>query len=186
MQYAVIEIQGRMLLIAANELQSLEAFGNTITDQNKIDEEQHPYTICYGSYMPQPDIDEKQAMEHFNSSIDSWIGYIDEDKCHLIDFHDAQPMEPEHRGLLTFIPFAALIQTHPEIIEKIGKKSQAQAVTGFLRFDEMSPATNILNRPGIIALKGVERRIKGEPVNKANWHKHIDWDRAMRTARTIK
>jgi len=72
------------------------------------------------------------------------------------------------------------------VIEQIGDKASVQAVTGFLRYAGMSPATNILNRPGVIALKGIERRVKDGPVNPADWRKHIDRDRAKRTARAIK
>ena len=78
------------------------------------------------------------------------------------------------------------MQAHAPVIEQIGGKASVQAVTGFLRYAGMSPATNILNRPGVIALKGVERRVKDGPVNPADWRKHIDRDRAKRTARAIK
>lgn len=186
MQYALIEIQKRMLLIAANEMQSLDTYHDAIAEQDKPDETQHPYHVCYGCYMPQHGIDEDKALEDFKAARDHWIGYIQQEKCHIIAFHDAEPMEPERMGRAIRIPFAALVQAHAPVIEQIGGKASVQAVTGFLRYAGMSPATNILNRPGVIALKGVERRVKDGPVNPADWRKHIDRDRAKRTARAIK
>ena len=185
MQYALIEIQKKTLLIAANEMQALDTFHDSISEQDRPHESQHPYHVCYGCYMPQHGLDEAEALEDFKAARDHWIGYIQQDKCHIIAFHDAEPMATERVGRAIRIPFAALVQAHSEVMEQIGDKASVQAVTGFLRYAEMSPATNILNRPGIIALKGIERRVKDGPVNPADWRKHIDRERAKRTARAI-
>lgn len=184
-QYALIEIQKRMLLISADEMHSLNTFHDAIAEQEAPDETQ-PYHVCYGCYMPQPGIDEATALEDFKTAHDHWIGYIQDGACHIIAFHDAEPMEVEHLGRVIRIPFAALVQAHAPVIEQIGDTASAQAVTGFLRYASMSPATNILNRPGVIALKGIERRAKFGLLKPADWRKHIDRDRAGRAAGAIK
>jgi hypothetical protein len=185
MQYAMIEIKQQKLLISANEMQSLNLFRNSIADLPYLNEAEHPYHICYGCYMPQPNTDEVKALEDFKAVQDHWIGYVDQDKCYSIAFHEAEALESLHRGKRFSFPFAALIQADESVIKKIGDQASVQAVTGFLRYlDQMTPATNILNRPGIIALKGIERRLK--QVIPSDWRRHIDRDRARRTAVSIK
>lgn len=186
MQYALIEIQQRMLLVSAHEMQSLNTFHDAITEQDKPSGAEHPYHVCYGCYMPQPGIEEAEAMDDFEAARDHWIGYIQHDKCHIIAFHDAEPMEPKRMGRAIRIPFAALVQASAPIIKKIGDRAFVQAVTGFIRYADISPATNILNRPGIIALKNIERRVKGGPLSPADWRRHIDRARAARTALGIR
>ncbi|EHD2125304.1 hypothetical protein JRK10_004920 [Salmonella enterica] len=58
------------------------------------------------------------------------------------------------------------------------------AVTAFLRVHDWDVATNILNRAGLYALNGVERRHK-QPVDKTNWEQCIDAERANRIARRL-
>lgn len=186
MQYAIIEIQKKLLLIDASEMQSLDTFKDAIVELAKPKEDELPYYVCYGSYMPQKDIDDVNALNDFKMARDHWIATVNEDKCHIIAFHDAEPFEMERRGFARHIPFAALIQAQTPIIDRIGRKNSTQAVTSFLRYDGMTPATNVLNRRGIIALKGIENRVKNEVINPLDWKKHVDKDRAKRAARSIK
>lgn len=186
MQYALIELQGKTLLIDANEMRSLDTFNDSITELARPNEEDLPYHVCYGSYMPQRDVADGKALDDFKKAFDHWIGTINEDKCHIIAFHDAEPFEMERRGLARHIPFAALIQSQAEIIDRIGDKASVRAVTSFLRYEGISPASNILNRLGVIALKGLERRIKDGAINPRDWKNNIDRSRAIRAARSIK
>ena len=186
MQYALIKINDRDFLVSANEMQSLNLFQGAIVEQAEPDEAEFPFHICYGCYMPQPGIEAPQALEDLKGSCDHWLGYIQKDMCHIIGFHEVEPMEVQRRGRSIVIPFAALVQAHDPVIEQIGHKTSVQAVTGFLRYAGMSPADNILNRRGIIALKGIERRIKDGQVSPTDWREHIDCDRAYRTALRIK
>lgn len=185
MQYALIEIQNEKRLVSANEVHALRTYTDAILEQDKPVETEHPYHVCYGCYLPQPGIDVAEALDDFESSRDHWLGYVEQDKCHIIAFHDAVPLEPVRRGLALTIPFAALVQANPPIIEAIGDAGTVQAVTGFLRYEDVSPANNVLNRPGIIALKGIERRVKEGQATPGNWHQHIDLARAKRTAQAI-
>ncbi|EJG9555326.1 hypothetical protein NBF49_004798 [Salmonella enterica] len=69
------------------------------------------------------------------------------------------------------------------IIHKIATKSDF-AVSAFLRVQEWDIATNILNREGIFAFKGVEMRFN-EPVSEENWKRLISEDRALRCANNL-
>lgn len=183
-QYALIgELR---LLMDAGEWQALRTFCDAIADLPGPDQNTLPYHVCYGCYLPQADIREEEAMTDLAEARDHWMGIIERDKCHLIAFCDAEAFGPRYIGLSLRIPFAALVQADPAMIERIADKKTRRAVTAFLRYANLSPATNILNRPGVFALKGVERRIKDDPITPAGWRKHIDRDRAGRTPFVIK
>jgi hypothetical protein len=182
MQYALIEVgNGKRVLMAANELAYLHRFGDGIVDQQRPDEASTPFTICYGCYMPNNGIGEGKAMEDFGAAKDHWLGYAEDDKCHVIALHDAQAMPAVRIGMAVRIPFAALIQADEGVVGKIiASRRSRQAVTAFLRYHGMSPGTNILNRYGLLALKGVERRVGGCAISLADWRLHIDRARIMR------
>lgn len=187
MQYALITIKDKMLLLAAHEMMALEAHLDGITDMDKPQEDALPYHLCYGSYLLPQGVDGAKALEDFQAARDHWLGFVENNKCHSIAFHDAQAFEVRHIGNAIRIPFAALIQATETIIAKIGDKSSRQSVAGFLRYEQdMSPSTNILNCPGIIAFKGVEKRLKVDSLNLENWKESIDYERAKRAALTIK
>lgn len=189
MQYSLFEIEGRSLLIDASEFQSLNTFQDSIVDEESLNEADCPFHVCYGCYMPQPGVNEKEAREDLMFTCGHFLGFVRQDKCHIIAFVDTMAMDTEHIGMSLSIPFSALVKTTDFVIEYIGNQSSRQAVTGFLRYENMSPATNILNRLGIIALKGLERRKRWPMnigVNSANWRKSIDPERAKRIARGIR
>ncbi|MHB1758249.1 MAG: hypothetical protein ACYCT9_12220 [Leptospirillum sp.] len=176
-------------MISASEMQSLNTFHDSIVDTESLIESDCPFHICYGCYMPQRETNEKEAREDLMSTRDHFLGFVHQDKCHIIACVDVMAMDTEHIGMTLRIPFSALIKTTDFVIEQIGNQASQQAVTGFLLYNNMSPATNILNRPGIIALKGLERRRRWPMtigVNPENWRKHIDPERAKRIASGIK
>ena len=183
MQYAIIKIDDAEVLIDANELHSLDRYRDAIQDQAFLDETAEPYCICYGCYMPRRSLQDKDICPEFEAMYDHWMGHVIEDKCHFIAFHEAMTFDIVPIGLSRRLPFAALIQATPEIIERIGKRGQA--VTAFPRYqDDMSVAQNILNRPGLLALNGLERR--KTPITPANWKEAVKPMRAVMQAERIK
>lgn len=80
------------------------------------------------------------------------------------------------------VPFAALVCAPENILDQIGSRNTKSAVTAFLRYASMSPMTNILNRKGIIAFKGIERRTAAA---EDQWKSAIDEQRARRTASVL-
>ncbi|EDA1226409.1 hypothetical protein AX175_24055 [Salmonella enterica subsp. enterica serovar Dublin] len=81
------------------------------------------------------------------------------------------------------VPFAALIKADECIISKIASYS-GFAVTAFLRIKDQDIATNILNREGIFAFNGCERRFR-HPVSEDNWQQVISEERAIRCAKRL-
>ncbi|MDF1306285.1 DNA topoisomerase III, partial [Escherichia coli] len=81
------------------------------------------------------------------------------------------------------VPLTALIKADECIISKIASYS-GFAVTAFLRIKDQDIATNILNREGIFAFNGCERRFR-HPVSEDNWQQVISEERAIRCAKRL-
>ncbi|SDG94334.1 hypothetical protein SAMN05216466_106136 [Paraburkholderia phenazinium] len=180
MQYALIEFKDRWFVIDAHELQALHQHTLSITERPKPDE-RGPFFIAYRLYKPQPGIDKEQARADVLQAQDMWLGHVEDDACHAIAYHAIEALPPVQQGMSFGIPFAALIQADPALIDRIADPDSSQAVTAFLRYANISPADNLLTRPGVFAFKGIERRTKAL-INLDTWRDHIDKARADRTA----
>lgn len=185
MQIAQFNIDGHKILLDVSEKYSLDNHMDSLVELEKPSEESTPFMICYGSYRPQPGISDEKAVEDLLTAKDHWLGHIAGSDCHMIAFHDFEALQVEHLGHSTRIPFAAVIQANPEIIEAIGTDKTVRAVSAFLRYEGYSVPVNVLNRPGIIALKGIEKRHGEVVITLTNWRDHIDPDRAVRTSQKI-
>jgi hypothetical protein len=185
MQYAQFNIDGHKILLDVSEKHSLDNHMDSLVELEKPSEESTLFMICYGSYRPQPGVSDEQAVEDLLIAKDHWLGHVDGADCHMIAFHDFEQFPVEHLGHSTRIPFAAVIQASPEIIEAIGSDKSVRAVSAFLRYGDVSVPINVLNRPGIIALKGIEKRHGQQSITLANWREHIDPVRAVRTSQKI-
>jgi hypothetical protein len=185
MQYALMEVQGQMFLVDANEVQAVESYGpEGIADSPKPDEQTAPFWLCYGVYIPQQNVSDEKALVDLLSAKGNWLGTISESICQLIAVQDLRAFGMVKVARQTRIPFAMLIQAHEAVTDKI-KGGDAQAITGFIRYANMSPADNVLNRKGVFALQAVERRVK-DGLTLEGWDKSIDRSRAQRIARKIK
>jgi hypothetical protein len=183
MQYVQIEIQSRLFLMSTREVTAVDSFG-CISDSPKPDEQTTPFVICYGAYMPQSGLSEEKALCDLLGAKGNWLGHISGPICQLIAVQDIRSFGAQKVGRMTYLRFAALIQAHESVIDEI-KGGDSQAVTGFVRYANMSPADNLLNRQGLFALKSVEHRIKGD-LTLELWDKSIDRSRVLRTAKNIK
>lgn len=178
MQYALIEFQKKTLLIAANEMQALDTFHDSIAEQGTPDESQHPYHVCYGCYMP-PAASTKPKRWKTSKRLTRAIGSDTSNRTSATHHRVFTPNRESRNevGRAIRIPFAALVQAHTEVIEQIGDKASARrAVTGFLRYAGMSPATNISNRRNRHRPQGDRAPREGWPGEPADWRKHIDRD----------
>lgn len=189
MQYAIIKLPTKAgevceRLVDANELQTLEVFKSEFKELPF--KEEGDFYVCYGSYCPQPGIGPEDALEDLLQARDHWLGHIRRDKGHGIAFHDVEAYAGTTIGKRSIrIPFSAVIQAEPEIIDAIGGDG-VQAVTAFLRFQhDMTALDNIFNRKGLMALKGIERRHRGAEVTLQNWKGFADAERAKRVASKI-
>lgn len=179
MQYALFPINKdrKMVMLDINEYAALDAHHDNIEDIVE-DETTMELKIVYGSYKPSPGMDADSAVIDITEMKGYELGHIDDKTCRAIEFCDFQAYAPIYRGKALDIPFAALIRTHVEI-----PSGKTQAVTAFIRYKtQMSPATNILNRPGLFAIKAQEKR--GTSFDQQNWRTYIDEERMHRCATT--
>jgi hypothetical protein len=185
MQYALMEVQGKSYLVDANEMQAVEFHGpENIADSPKPDEQASALILCYGAYLPQPGVTYEKALFDLLGAKGTWLGTIAESICHLIAVQDVRALGIVKVAGQTRIPFAILIQAHPAITDKI-KGDDALAITGFVRYGNMSPSDNLLNRQGVFALQAVERGGAGN-LTLESWGKAIDRNRAQRISRKIR
>lgn len=189
MQYAIIRVHNEVgdqveRLVDANELQTLEVYKDSFEEQPF--EEKGKFFVCYGVYWPQPGIGSEQALADLMEARDHWLGHVYRDKGHGIAFHDVEAYATtSHNGRANRIPFSAVIQASPEVIDRIGS-SNVQATTAFLRLKhDMQALDNILNRSGLMAFKGIERRKPHFVVTLKNWKELADPDRAKSVASKI-
>ncbi|MFG8764925.1 hypothetical protein ACEOVB_29470 [Pseudomonas aeruginosa] len=189
MQYAIIRLPSKSgveveRLVDANELQTLELFKEEF--QELPFKEEGDFFVCYGCYCPQPGIEAEEALGDLLEARDHWLGHVNRDKGHGIAFHDVEAYAAFKLGKRAIrIPFAAVIQAEPEVIEAIGGKG-VQAVTAFLRYQQdMGALDNIFNRKGLMAIKGIERRQRDAEVTLQNWKEFADAERAKRVASKI-
>lgn len=188
MQYALFEISDKKILMDVAEHQSLLLYEDNIKDQPFPDENSLPFYLCYGKYMNGSNhVSEEETEERFFSAVGHWLGTVILDKSYFIAFHSVEGMPPRHKGHQIYMPFAALIQADQKVIDLIANQNSCRAVTSFVRFiTQMTPATNVLNRPGVFAFKGIEKRkTKNKTISKDNWTDFIDWPRMKRTASDI-
>ena len=180
MQYAVIELaESARRLIDIHEYQALQAHLDKIKDVEE-DEASMTIKIVYGAYKVQPghNGNATAALEEMGRSKGFRLGHVKGDACRAIELCDFVAYDPLVQGHALSIPFAALVRTHVEM-----PTSGKQAVTAFLRYlDQMTPADNVLNRPGLFAMKTQERRIHGAPITRENWMQFADEERAIRAA----
>ncbi|EBJ7698811.1 DNA topoisomerase III [Salmonella enterica] len=186
MQYALLDVGHRKLLIDANEFGLLKSWKDKqVEELSDFCESDHPYYLCYGGYLLNPEVSDKDIDGKLKSMENFWLAAIDDTalNCHQIAFYSIYTLPVISVGYQKVVPFAALIKSDDCIIHKIATKSDF-AVSAFLRVQEWDVATNILNREGIFAFKGVEMRFK-EPVNEDNWKRLISEDRAIRCANKL-
>ncbi len=176
MQYALFQIDDKMLLLDIHEHVALMDNCDSIADVSE-DEDSMPLKIVYGSYKPQRGFDADAAVMSMAEIKGYALGHVMDKTCRAVELCDFVAYAPLLRGHAIDIPFAALVRTHVDM-----PTADRQAVTAFVRyFSDMTPATNILNRPGVFAFKAQERRVRDE-VTQANWRTFIDEKRAVDAA----
>ncbi len=180
MQYATFEIMGRRLLLDAAESLALSQ-GKPI-EESACAEGEAGFRLCHGVYLPQPGIGEAEAIGDFLDARDHWIGCLAGGTCHLLAFHDALAFDAVYQGYSLAIPFAALIRAGEAVAGLIdGQRSKAASC--FLRYANLTPAENLLNRPGIIAVKGPSRLLG--PDAPGHWRPLAEPALAARAAKII-
>lgn len=183
MQYALFDAGNRKFLLDANELGLLKDWkDNHVEELSDFCESEHPYYVCYGGYLLNPEMSDENIDEKLKSMENFWLAAIDDygQYCHQIAFYSIRSFPVMSIGYQRIVPFAALIKSDECIISKISDTS-GFSVTAFLRIAQYDIATNILNREGIFAFNGVEMIFK-DSVSEENWKRFVSEERAIRCA----
>lgn len=184
MQYALQKMgDNKYILIDAAESQAVIEHGDTIMDAVQPSDE--VFELVYGAYLPQHGVPTEKALADANNARGFWMGTVLGSTCHLVGLEDVVFYPAVHVGHATRIPFAALICVGNEALAEIRTES-ARALTCFTRYSQqMTPATNVLNRPGIFAIKSHAKRSSGK-LTKENWQSQIEVDRVHRSAAKVR
>lgn len=182
MQYALMKIsKAKYVLVDASEYEYLRDFKGYIISDYEPPEENTCLKIVYGSIIPQSEWSEEDVIKNVNKYKGYALGYIHDNLCHLIELLDiALYNEDDTENRTKYIPFGALIRTVLDI-----PTMKKNAITAFIRYGNMKPEDNVLNRFGVYSIKDQERRIKGN-VTKENWKSFIDKERAIRVGLKVK
>lgn len=151
-QYALWKPGENSFLIDANEYYCIEKAikKDYEVTEVKSQENKREYVIALGTYMFQ----HNETSESKEKTITDYIinnthtactpsGWILMDMVDLVQYNDCA----EDKN----VPVAVLLQTDYKVFPDLSKGDQA--MTCFVRYDEMSYADNILNRPGLYSLK---------------------------------
>lgn len=186
MQYALFDGLERKFLLDALEFGVLKyRKENPVKELPYIDESAHPFHVCYGGYLLNPGVSDSDISRKIKDQTGFWLAAIDDTRmdCHSIAYYDIHTLPMISCGHQKIVPFAALIKADECIISKISSYS-GFAVTAFLRIKEWDIATNILNREGVFAFNGCERRFR-QLVSEDNWQQAVSEERAIRCAKRL-
>lgn len=180
MQYAIMKASNAKVLIDALELHAITNHKDQIKDVLETDDENLPLKVVYGAYLPQYGQSIEDATKAMIESNRHWLGYIRDNQCFKIGLTELKTYEAVPKGKTFYIPFSALISTNVDV-----NRNSRKAVSAFLRYENMRPDENILNRKGFFAINAQENRIKNREVNQENWLEFVDDERANLSASKI-
>lgn len=173
----------RFILIDAAEDQVLLQHGDNINDGTQPPDD--VFELVYGVYLPQSGITPEQGLDDAKSARGFWMGTVIGTTCHPVGLEDAVFYPAIQLRHAVRIPFAALVCIGSEALTEI-RTDSVRALTCFTRYtQQMSAASNVLNRPGIFAIKAYAKRASGS-LTKENWQSQIDIDRVHRAAAQVR
>jgi hypothetical protein len=183
MQFALIEVSDdRSVIIDALENACLDNFPTPVPDE-AVDESAFVWKVAYGAFLPQPASDTGAMAARMQSLAGCAFGRITANRtCRVSEVRALELFPALRRGHSVSLPCAVLIGT----TDDIPPANRKGALAFFPRFiSQMDVLTNILNRPGILAIKGeVEeaRHVLNPNPEAGDWRQFIDAARAARIA----
>ncbi len=183
MQFALIEVDDdRYVIVDAFENACLGDYKAPLPDET-CDENTFLWKVAYGAFLPQPDSDADELAAKIQSFEGCAFGRITRDRtCRLSEVRAIELFPAKRRGQSIYLPCAVLIGT----IDEIPPADRKPALPLFPRFvEQMDALTNILNRPGILAIKGevqAARKALNPDPSACDWRDFIDFHRAERIA----
>lgn len=188
MQFAQLSFKDQSKILAAPEFKTINTYSIDQMVERLKPLEEGGYTLVYGAYLPQKGVAQEKALEDLLEARGKWLSHVIGNQIHSVGLMDIeaytiQKFDHQQLGQQVRIPFAALIFASQELIRCIGNDS-FHSIAAFVKYGNTNTFINILNRPGVLALKGVERRVK-ETLTRDNWKAYTDQERAKRTASKI-
>ena len=180
MQYALFKIGAeKFILLDACEQRDIQLHHDSIIDGEKPADD--VFELVYGAYLPQHGQADDEALVAAKAAAGFWMGTIEGAQCDAVGLEDVEFFPAVTVGHSSKIPFAALICINASTRDRIRLDSR-RALTCFVRYEsQMTPATNVLNRAGIFAIKSLVKR-SGAPLTKTNWRDQVDSKRVLNHA----
>ncbi len=85
---------------------------NPVKEFPDIDESVHPFHVCYGGYLLNPDVSDSDISRKIKDQTGFWLAAIDDTRmdCHSIAYYDIHTLPLISCGHQKIVPFAALIK----------------------------------------------------------------------------
>jgi len=183
MQYGLWKItDDKIILVDATEFLLIKNYWeyNLDIDGSGLDEHRIDYSyhlsIHYGKYLPNPDV-------HNDNEIEAFLMSTRKSLYNCFNFENKTYEELKIIDLV--YDFNKQTNTHAIIaLARLSENLKSQitknrGISSFLRDIKIHPLDNIFNRPGILSLKDIEKRITGK-LTRNNWKKFIDYSRLER------
>lgn len=166
------------VMLSAAEFAIIREKARTLMDR-WIKPDEGEISIAYGAYLPQVGVSMDQAADDMQVAVGHGLGFVlggIVQTLELIAIEMRLGLSGTDR-----IPFAALVRAPSDASTSMRHQ---QAVLGaFLRYSNLDPATNILNRPGIFAMQLFSPAMAVGEVGR--WVERINEKQLRRSARWI-
>ncbi len=203
MQYALIKLdQDKHSLVDASEINALESGLESVHDETPENDDHLELRLVYGRYMPNPMTNDSptkgQSVNNMKEVLNKWMVYLENNHKggkHNLIYLGIEDIKPLPEVALTSncghcpephatddIAFAALVAVPPSF-EFHSRGSWARST--FLRWHDLDPLTNLINRNGIFALIAEDKSYQ-TPVTADNWLDRVNPKRAVKVAQRIR
>lgn len=166
------------LMLSVVELAIIREKARTLMDR-WIKPDEGEVSIAYGAYLPQVGVSMGQAAADMKASVGHGLGFVFGDIVRTLELIDVE-VRP---GLSETdrIPFAALVRAPSDVSKEM--RHQKAVLGAFLRYGNLDPATNILNRPGVFAMQMFSPAMEAGEAGR--WVERINERQLKRSARWI-
>ncbi|KVV07455.1 hypothetical protein WK77_16855 [Burkholderia ubonensis] len=167
------------MLLSVAELAIIREKARTLMDR-WIKEGEGEISIAYGAYLPQVGVTTEQAGRDIPDAVGRGLGFVFGGMVQTLELVDVE-LRPD-AGLVGRIPFAALVRAPSEASRMM--RNQQVILGAFLRYSNLDPATNILNRPGVFAMQMFSPAMTAGDAQ--NWVGRINEKQLRRSARWVR
>ncbi|MBN3729376.1 hypothetical protein [Burkholderia sp. Tr-20390] len=167
------------VLLSVAELQLIREQARTLLDR-WIKEGEGELSIAYGAYLPQIGVGLPLAERDIADAVGHGLGFVFGGIVQTLQLVDID-LRPS-AGSVGRIPFAALVRAPDEPSRLL--RNQQTMLAAFLRYSNLDPATNILNRPGVFAMQMFSPALSASEA--PNWTGKINEKQLRRSARWVR